>query len=101
LGVLILSTEITIDDAPPPPPSQRAKKRKLVKEPVSVTKSTARGTGTSNEPATVNGNSSAVHMPKKKSEKHAAKYATMIASNSIARNIFTELDEIRKLNETI
>ena len=40
--------------------------------------------------------------PKKKvSEKHTAKQATVIACNSTAMNLFSDSDELRKLNEKI
>ena len=64
-------------------------------------------TDTTDEPTTPTGDEPAAtsdtRKPKKKkiSEKHATKHATMIACNSTARNLFSESDEIRKLNEKI
>lgn len=95
-------TGMTVDDTPPP---RRSRKRKMVKQPVNEpkrisNKSTAAVSG--DEAAAPTANDAQSKKPKKRvSEKQAAKHATMIACNSTAMNLFSESDELRKLNEKI
>ena len=93
--VAISFNEITIDDTPPLP--RRAKKRKLVKEPVMVE---TNSTLARDEPA-ITSKVTKLKPKKKASEKHAAKNATIAASNATAKSLFDESDEIKRLNEKI
>ena len=90
----------TVDDAPPP--ARRQRKRKMVKEPPTKPKRITAAVSGDKAAVPVSGDARSKKSEKKAvSEKHAAKHATMIACNSTAMNLFSESEELRKLNEKI